>query len=234
MRKSMLLLALVPAVALAQGAANKGDAKPGPGGGPGDEPARFERMQKRMKLAATLGLAEALDLDDQATLRVRDVIGRDADRRIPLMRQMRESVRTIRDAARGDRAAAGQVDAAIQKMRDTRAQMQKLDDETFAQITNGLSPEKKARAALFLARFRERGRHMPMRGGPGWGPGAGPFHGPPGEGAGPGMLRGRGAGFGSPGGRGPGGGLRSGDAASATPRADAPDEPDLEDWLAGE
>ncbi len=234
MRKSMLLLALVPAVALAQGAAKKGDARPGPGAGPGDESARFERMQKRMKLAATLGLAEALDLDDQATLRVRDVIGRDADRRIPLMRQMRDNVRIVRDAARGDKAAAGQVDAAIQKMRDTRAQMQKLDDETFTQITNGLSPEKKARAALFLARFRERGRHMPMGGGPGWGPGGGPFHGPPGEGMGPGMMRGRGAGFGPPG-RGPGTtGMRNGDAGNATARADAPDEPDLEDWLAGE
>ncbi len=238
MRKSMLLLALVPALALAQGPQSKPQAKPGagPGAGPANAPARFERMEKRMRLAATLGLAEALDLDDQATLRVRDVIARDAEQRIPLMRQMRENVRVLRAAAGGDAAAAGQVDAALQRMRDTRAQMQKLDDQTFQQITNGLSPEKKARAAMFLARFRERSRHTPMGGGPGWGPGGGWHRGPGPEGfggPGPGMMRGRGPGPGfGPGGR-PGMGMRMTDPSAATAQAEGT-EPDLADWLAGE
>jgi len=239
MRKSLLMLAFVPAVALAQAnpqqANPKAQAKAGTGqaGGPGsalDDPARFERIQKRIRLAATLGLSEAIDLDEKGAMRVRDIFVREGEKRVPLIRQIRDNMRIVRDAARGDQAAAGQVDVALGKLREARAQMQKLDEETFQQITSGLSPDKKARAAIFLARFRERARHFAMMGGPGRsGPGG------PGRERGPGWGPGRG-------GMGPG--MRGGPREGFGPSVNMTDrhastfgesgEPALEDWMGEE
>ena len=225
---ALLALALAPTLALAQ-------AGPPPGGGKGpagaargaaapDDATRFQRAQKRMRLAATLGLAEALDLDDAGALRVRDVLARHAEKRMPLQRQIRDNLRILRDAARGDPAAGGQVDAALAGLNDARARRQALDQELLRDVTQGLAPEKKARAALFLARFRERATHMAMRRGPGFGPGHGMGPGPrramedgaPGRGFGPG---GHGAGM-----------LGEGPATAMSDLGD----PELENWFADE
>ncbi len=96
MKKLTLMLALAPALALAaqqQGAQQRGQ--------DGDTPARQEQVQKRMRLARTLGLAEALDLDEAGALKMRDLIAKYDDRRTPLRKQVRDAVRTLRDAAQG-------------------------------------------------------------------------------------------------------------------------------------
>lgn len=232
---ALLALSLSPAVTFAQAGPAPGAGK-GPGAGRGgpatpDDATRLQRAQKRMRLAATLGLAEALDLDDAGALRVRDVLARNAEKRMAVQRQVRDNLRILRDAAQGDQTAGGQVDAALGKLKDARAQRQALDYDLLQQITQGLSPEKKARAALFLARFRERASHMAMRrGGPG-GFGPGRF----GHGMGPGPRRamddgapGPGFGPGQPGGP---GSLREG---PATAMSDAPGEPELESWFGEE
>ncbi|HET9595825.1 MAG TPA: periplasmic heavy metal sensor [Anaeromyxobacteraceae bacterium] len=184
-----LALALAPALALA--APQQGNA---PAGGPGarsDDPAAQERAMKRLRVARTVGLAEALDLDDAGALKLRDTLAQFDQRRAPLRQQLRDGGRILRDAARGDTAAAGQVDSALQRMRDARVQLQQIHGEMLAQVTQGMAAEKKARAALFLSRFHERAPHM-MRGGPG-GPGGmhhgpgGPMRGMRGGGPGPGM-----------------------------------------------
>ena len=76
------------------------------------------------------------------------------------------------------------MDGALAKVLDARAQVNGLDKEALDIVTKGLSPEKKARAALFLGRFEQR----MGAGGGGPGPGDGP-----GEhrGDGPGMGRDR-------------------------------------------
>jgi hypothetical protein len=175
MRRLVLILALAPGLALAAQNAPAGQNRAGgPGGGPGQmDPARQEMMQKRLRLARTVGLAEALDLDDAGALKARDILARFDDRRTPLRRQLRDNIRIIGDAARGDQAALGQVDGALQKLREARTQLQALDHEMFQQLTQGLPPQKKARAALFLARFHERAIHMRMHGGAGFGGGRG-------------------------------------------------------------
>jgi hypothetical protein len=173
MKKLVLVMALVPALALS---APERPGRPGDGGrGPGpaaalDDATRVQRIQKRMRLALTLGLAEALDLDEPATMRVRDAIAKNAEKRLPLRQQVFENVRVIRSAARGDPAAMGQVDGALGKLRDVRSQLRALDDELLQQVTQGLSLDKKAKAALFLARFHERARHV-AGGRAGFGPG---------------------------------------------------------------
>jgi hypothetical protein len=157
MKTLALMLAVVPTLAMA---APQGPPA-GRGAGP-DEAQRAEYMQKRMRLARTLGLAEALDLDEAGALKLRDTMARFDERRAPVAKQIRESMRVLHDAARGDKAAAGQVDAAIKRLREGRSQMLTLQAEMLGQITQGLSPERKARAALFLGRFHERaGRMMP-------------------------------------------------------------------------
>ncbi len=188
MRKTLLALVVLPAVALAQGAnTNKDQAQQPPRPNP-------ERMEKRMRLARTLGLAEALDLDTAQALKLGDTLAKFDDRRAAARKQVRDATEVLRNAAGGagtQKATAADVDGAIARVLDGRAQLQAIDRDMLQAITKDLSPEQKARAALFLGRFRERiERRMWMGpgGGPGMmGPGVHGGHGM-GPGNGPGMM----------------------------------------------
>jgi hypothetical protein len=120
------------------------------------DPARQEKLHRRMQLALTLGLAEALQLDDAAALRVRGQIEKFTPRRMAAAQQMRDSVQVLRRSARGDQVTTGDVDAAITRLLDARGQMQALDREVVTTVTRDLPPEKRARAVLFLAKFHQR------------------------------------------------------------------------------
>jgi hypothetical protein len=191
----MMMVAALPLAAFAQGAPAAGQgAGAGPGRwkhGQGPDPAMVERVEKRMRLARTLGLAEALDLDAPQALKLGDTLAKYDDRRLALHKQVFEAQQVLRKAAQGEKTDAGAVDQAIQKAFDARAQLQAIDKEAFSAISKDLAPEKRARALLFLARFQNRfgPRHGPGMGGPGMG--------------GPGMMRHGGHG---PGGMGPDGG----------------------------
>jgi hypothetical protein len=137
-----------------------------------------ERMEKRMRLARTLGLAEALDLDAQQALKLGETLAKYDDRRLALHKQMFEAHQVLRKAAQGEKVEPAAVDQAIKSAFDARAQIQAIDKEAFGAVSQGLTPEKRARALLFLARFQSR---------------FGPRHGGPGMG-GPGMMNGRGQG----------------------------------------
>ena len=197
MKKLVMMAALaLPLAVLAQGPAAGQGAGPGRGkGGQGPDPARVERMEKRMRLARTLGLAEALDLDASQALKLGDTLAKYDDRRLALHKQVFDSQQVLRNAARGEKVDAAAVDQAFQKAFDARAQLQAIDKEAFGAVAQGLSPEKRARALLFLARFQNR--FGPRHGGPGMG-GPGMMNGRGGMGHGPGHM--------GPGGMGPGGG----------------------------
>jgi hypothetical protein len=192
----LLALALAPMLASAQaGPPPPGARMPdpaveaGPRGprGPMD-PERMERMRRRMQLALTLGLAEALQLDDAAALKVRGQIEKFAPRRMAAMTQMRDSVQLLRRSAKGEKLAAGDVDAAIARLLDARAQMQAVDREVVTTVTKDLAPEKRARAVLFLAQFHKRVMQELRPGGRGRGGPGGPGMGPGPHGPGPGAL----------------------------------------------
>jgi hypothetical protein len=241
MRKQLLgtmLAAALPLAALAQGGP---PAAQGPGQGSGAATAkdgpRFspERMEKRMRLARTLGLAEALDLDAPAALKLGETIGKFDERRVAAHKTMHDSREVLRRAAQGEKVSAAEVDQAIQKALDARAQLAAVDRDTVAAVTQGLSPEKKARAVLFLGKFQRRfagmgpgmgpGMHRGM-GGPGMGPGMGPNRGRGGPG-GPGGRDGFGMGNGPGDGMGPGTcGPMMGMAMSPPPGGDFDDEPE--------
>ncbi len=184
MRKTLVALMVLPMAALAQGPSKN----PPQAGQPG-QPGAWDqsRIDKRMRLARTLGLAEVLDLDAAQALKLNDTLTRFDDRRKAARKQATDATEVLRGVARGTatpKPSAAEVDAAISRLLDARAQLQAIDRDMLQAITKDLSPEQKARAALFLGRFRERiERHMWMRpgmGGPGE-PGMG------GHGMGPGM-----------------------------------------------
>jgi Spy/CpxP family protein refolding chaperone len=165
MKKLVLAaLLLAPLAAAAQAGAGPG---PGPGGGmgpgrgagpgwrDGDGPGPGERG-KRARLALTLGLAEALDLDDAQALKLRDAVDRFHRRREPLHAQLRDAMRVLRQAADGERVEGADVDRALGAVLDLRAQAQAADRELLQAVTRDQPPQKKARAALFLARFQHR------------------------------------------------------------------------------
>jgi Spy/CpxP family protein refolding chaperone len=183
MRKTLIALLVVPALALAEGTPrDKTPAAPGP------DPVRVE---KRIRLMRTLGLASALDLDTEQALKLGDTMAKFDARRQAIREQARGARQALRAAAQGGKATAAEVDGAIAKLLDLRAQGQALDKEMLQAVTQGLTPQQKARATLFLGSFRHgMDRHL-MRGGPG--PGRGP--GPGGMGGGR-MGRGRGPGLG--------------------------------------
>lgn len=174
MRKLLVVVMLLPALALAQG---RGPGTgPGPGAGPRDGRGRGdpEQAEKRMRLARVLGLAEALDLDAAAALKMGETMARFDDRRLAAHKQARDARQVLRDAARTGKAAPAEVDQALQKIFDARATMLAADRELVAAVTKDLPPEKRARAALFLSRFEERiERRMFRAYGPGRGPGPG-------------------------------------------------------------
>ena len=142
----------------------------GPGRGPmmgmeDDERAeRMEEHQRRMHTAMVVGLAEALELTDAEALKLSEKLKGFEEKRRPIRQQMRESMRTLKSAAGGEQAALAQVDAAIAKVLDSRAQLAALDKEQLAALSQGLTPQKRARLALFFAHFGQQAQKF--RGGP--------------------------------------------------------------------
>ncbi len=128
-----------------------------PGDGPG--PAG-EQWQKRTQLMRTLAIADALELDDAATLKLRSRLAAFEEKRAPVQREMMEQTVVLRRAAKGDTTAFAQVDGAIQKVLALRAQLEQLDRGLFNELSAGLPPQKKARLALAMARLPQQVREM--------------------------------------------------------------------------
>jgi len=161
MKKLAVAALLVPLTALAQAG---GSVPPGGPGQRGMDPKQMERMERKMRLARALGLAEALDLEPQKALELSQQLEKIDAKRVPLRAQMRDSRDVLRHAADGEKVPAQDVDQAIQKGLDARAQMAQVDRESISAVTKGLNPDQKARAVLFLDRFQRRFA------GPGFGP----------------------------------------------------------------
>ena len=127
---------------------------------------RSAQLDSREQMMMTMQLAEAMELDDAATLKLRQTVAQWDAQRAPLRQQTFDQAQVLRRAAKGDTTAYGQVDQTIQKLISLRAQMHQIDQQMFQQLSQGLPPQKKARLALAIARFREATRGM-MRGGRG-------------------------------------------------------------------
>jgi hypothetical protein len=160
--ESRPLLALLLAAALLAPAASRAQAQ-AQGEPPPIPPQVQERIERRLRMARTLGLAEALDLDEAGTARLNAAMAPYDARRKALLEGLRGDLRTLRQAARqGDPKALAGVDAAVQRLFDARQAALAIDREMFAAVSKGMPPEQVARMALFFARFRQRfGMEMP-------------------------------------------------------------------------
>ena len=128
---------------------------------------RRAEMDQRAQMMLTLQLADALELDDAATLKLKQTVAQWDAQRAPLRQQMLDNALVLRRAARGDTTAFGQVDQSIQKIIDLRNQMHQIDQKMFQQLSQGLPPQKKAKLALTIARLHDTMRGMRGgRGGP--------------------------------------------------------------------
>jgi len=120
---------------------------------PAEAETRMAQMDSRAQMMMTLQLAEALELDDAATLKLRQTIAQWDAQRAPLRQQMFDQAQVLRRAAKGDTTAYGQVDQAIQKVISLRSQIHQVDQQMFQQLSQGLPPQKKAKLALAIARM---------------------------------------------------------------------------------
>jgi chromosome condensin MukBEF ATPase and DNA-binding subunit MukB len=156
---------LLAALMVVAGAAQAAGQKPPPGDMP---PERRAHLEQRARLMLTLQVADALELDDAATLKLKDQINRWDAQRAPLRNELIDQAQVLRRAARGDTTAYGQVDAAIKRIIDLRNQLLQTDQAMFQQLSQGLPPQKKAKLALVVARSLEAMREAmhPGRGGP--------------------------------------------------------------------
>lgn len=163
-----LLLMIAAAIPLATLAATP---TPPPGGSPPTNPkARLEQMEKRLRVTRALGLAETLDLDEVQALKMQETLAKFDARRLPLWQALRDSMQVLQRAARGDQVTQAQVDQTVNRAFETRVQLQQLDREMYQAVTQGLSPQKRARAAIFLSHFDGRfGMHLNERMMPGHG-----------------------------------------------------------------
>ncbi len=109
--------------------------------------------EKQLRLARVLGLAEDLELDSSQALKMDETLRKFDERRRPLKEQVRESAEILERAADGDSSAMSQVEQAAQRAFDARAQLAALDREMFQTLSKDLPPQKRAKLALFMARF---------------------------------------------------------------------------------
>jgi ATP-dependent Lon protease len=136
---AVLTLALLPLGALAQQ--------------PDAAAERELEAEKQMRIARVVGLAEELELDSAQALKLDETLRKFDERRRPLLQQVRESAQILERASDGDSTALSQVEQAAQKAFDARAQLAALDRETFQSLSRDLPPQKRAKLALFMARF---------------------------------------------------------------------------------
>jgi hypothetical protein len=151
------ILALLLAAAVLAPSASRAQEDPAP------QAQWQERVERRLRMARTLGLAEALDLDEAGTARLNAAMAPYDARRKALLDGIRGDLRTLRQAARrNDPKALAGVDAAVLRLFDARQAALGIDREMFAAVSKGMPPEQVARMALFFAKFRQRfGMEMP-------------------------------------------------------------------------
>jgi preprotein translocase subunit SecF len=115
-------------------------------------------FEKKGHLMVALRIAEALELDEADTLKLAERLKAFEARREPLTQHLEAAKKTLKAAAEGDAAAGAQVDQAVQQGLQARAQLEALNQELFTSLSQGQTPQKKARLALALAHFG-RGGH---------------------------------------------------------------------------
>ena len=124
---------------------------PGPQGqGAGPPREKFERRQRMIRV---IQISEDLHFTDAESLKLNEQLTHFDVRRLPLQRELTQQVQLLRRAAQGDASTFAQVDTALTRAQQLKAQIQGVDVELFTALSKGMTPQKKAQLALTLARL---------------------------------------------------------------------------------
>lgn len=130
-----------------------------------DREERMESREREARLMYVVSISEALELTEPEALKLSEKLRVIEEKRRPLRQAMGEAMRSLKDAADNDATALTQVDANVQKILDGRSQMAAMDKELFSSLSQGYSPQKRAKLALVLGRLNhemkgfKKGRH---------------------------------------------------------------------------
>ncbi|MEW5738761.1 MAG: hypothetical protein AB1938_07530 [Myxococcota bacterium] len=164
-----LVMLVMSVLSMSAVAAPPGGGKTGPAKWDGDPEAfqeKLEERERRARMFLVVAVAEALELNEAEALKLSEKVKVIEEKRRPIREGMFTAMREVKKAADGDSAALAQVDVNIQKVLDGRAQMAAMDKELFTFLSRDLTPQKKAKLALVLAKLHEargqglkKGRH---------------------------------------------------------------------------
>jgi len=112
-----------------------------------------QRNQARMRMMRLVGLAEALGLDEAQALRIHETMRPFDERRGALEVENAGLAKLVKQAADGDAGALGQVDQALQRMFDNRAEIQQINRQMLEAAGKQLSARQRAQMAVFFASF---------------------------------------------------------------------------------
>src|SRR6516162_3042513 len=98
-----------------------------------------QRAQSRMRMMRLVGLAEALGLDEAQALRIHETMRPFDERRGALEVENAGLAKLVKQAADGDAGALGQVDQALQRMFDNRAEIELINRQMLEAAGKQLS-----------------------------------------------------------------------------------------------
>ncbi|MCM2333734.1 MAG: hypothetical protein NDI82_07285, partial [Anaeromyxobacteraceae bacterium] len=103
------------------------------------------------------GLVEVLDLDAAQAAALKRTLDEYEERAREPRRSREAALAVLRGAAAGAEAEAPAVDLALVQRRQAQARLEALDAELVEAVSAGLSPSQKARAAIVLGHYLQRG-----------------------------------------------------------------------------
>ncbi|RMG13437.1 MAG: hypothetical protein D6729_15030 [Deltaproteobacteria bacterium] len=124
-------------------------------------PERRKEMMERMRTMRAVALANRLDLDEKAALRLNGIMKHYDDERSKVHERLRRHLATLREAARAEAPDAQRVDAAIAAILEGMEDLDRLRREEAQALLRDLDPKRRAKLLLFLHEFpKELRRHL--------------------------------------------------------------------------
>jgi hypothetical protein len=112
-------------------------------------------QERRVRMLATVGIAEALELSDGEALKLSETFRVFEERKRPIRQATGQAMKHIKAAAEGDTVAQAQIDTHVKTVLEGRAQLAQIDRELFTALSVGQSAQKKAKLAIFIAKFSQ-------------------------------------------------------------------------------
>jgi hypothetical protein len=149
MRSLLIALLAIPAASMG--------ANPAP---PEPAAANQRRIQNELHLLRIIGLADALGLNEAEALRLDRLMRPYDERKRKVRAQIGEALKVIKLATEGDPAALASIDPALETVLNGRAQVAEIDRDMLLGVSRELTPQQRAKMAVFFARFGQHARQV--------------------------------------------------------------------------